>query len=448
MLKKIGFFFVVPFLISLTLHAGSAYPLQEYELLVIESLPEAMDLDMTLSEIETAKENSRLGALKRRLNASVFKRIAPLLAKSNFSEGFNLLQLPQLLPLKEIINDLNLGTGNGPNPLPADFIIVIAPKLPVDLIKPAHNSYAKFYPSNKGNLVSAITNTMSPLQSYEQRLNHRMMQGAEYLFQRQYQNGAAKQGFLAGAMIAIHAEGTNSYAKAKFVAGLPTDMALPFEQANEQIRLTQLLFPRTPYSGYITRMENPIVMATFEHHQSGPNPLQLKLAFGTLGPMDQANAWNVGSSLSDATVTRWFAWLNPHNVPHFRGEIRSLVQKEMLGWFGGATDWVNGLLASKFDIQLNLHEVTIDLMKLEISDVKMSIALPWKGSQEFLPTFRNGEPEEQFKNEGNKVLNEQKEKIQELLDSGLLILADQDAQKLLLDTINSLLADKEPGAQQ
>lgn len=447
MLKKISVFFGAVFLFSTTSFAGPLYPLQEYELLVIESLPEAMNLDMTLAEIEKSKESSRLGALKRRLNASVFKHMAPLLAKTNFSEGFNLLELPQLLPLKEIMNDLNLGNTGGPNPLPADFIIVIAPKLPVDLVQPSYNTYAKYYPSNKGNLVSSVTNSLNPLMSYEQLLNHRMMEGAEFLFQRQYQSGAAKQGFLAGAMIAIHAEGTNSYAKAKVIAGLPTDIALPFEQANDQIKLTQLLFPRTPYNGYISRMENPIVMATFEHYQSGPQPLQLKLAFGTLGPMDPGNVWNAGGSPGDSTVARWFAWMNPHNVPHFRGEIRSIVQKEMLGWFGGATDWVNGLLASNFDIQLNLHEVTIDLLKLEISDVKMTVALPWKGSQEFLPTFRIAEPEEQFKNEGNKVLTEQKDKIQKLLDSGILILADQDAQKLLIDTINGLLADKETGAQ-
>ncbi len=428
--------------------AGSLYPLQEYELLVIESLPEAMNLDMTLSEIEAAKENSRLASLKRRLNQSLFKRIAPLLAKNNFSDGFNLLELPKMLPLKEVIADLNLGASSGPNPAPADFIVVIAPKLPVDLAQPAYNQYAKYYPTNKGNLVSSLTNRVNALVSYEQRLNHRMMEGAEFLFQRQFKSGAAKQGFFAGAMIAIHAEGTNSYAKAKLMVGLPTDLALPFEQANDQIKLTQLLLPRTPYSGYVTRMENPIVMASFEHYQSGPNPLQLKLAFGTLGPMDSGNVWNVGSAPGESTVARWFSWMNPYNVPHFRGEIRSLVQKEMLGWFGGASDWVNGLLATNFDIQLNLHEVTIDLLKLEITDVKMTVALPWKGSEEFLPTFRVAEPEEQFKNEGNKVLNEQKAKIQKLLDSGILIIADEDAQKLLINTINGLLADKETGAQQ
>lgn len=438
--------FTAIFLFSLTSFAGQPYPLQEYELLVLESLPEAMSLDMTLSEIEKTKENSRLGSLKRRLNKTVFKKIAPLLASTDFSAGFNMLQIPKLLPLKDIVNDLNLGNKDGKaNPPPADFIIVIAPKLPVQFGATTENPYARLYPTNKASVASFLDIRADGLMSYEEILNKRMMEGAEFLFQRQYSNGTLKQGFFAGALISIHAEGTNSYAKAKIAIGLPTDQTLPFEQQNDQIKLTQLMFPRAPYNGYITKMDNPIAMASIEHYVTGANPLVMKMAFGTLGPMAERN-WGIGSAPSDSVVSRWFSWMDPYNVPHFRGEIRSVVAKEMLGGYETPTNWVNSFLSWGFDIQLNLHEVVIDLQKIEITDVTMTVDLPWKGASEFLPTFHLADPEEQFKNEGNKVLKEQKDKVEGILNNGLLILNDENAQKMLFDTLDKLLANK--GAQQ
>ncbi|MCC6138817.1 MAG: hypothetical protein IT287_09300, partial [Bdellovibrionaceae bacterium] len=258
MIKKISSLIIATLLLfPLPTFAGHPYPLQEYELLILESLPEALNLDMTLSQIEKTKETSRLSSLKRRLNKTVFTKMAPLLANSNFSSSFNLLQIPKLLPLKQIVDELNLVNSDGPNPAPVDFIIVITPKLPVDFNKNVVNPYALLYPSNKAPVYSSIY-TNNALFSYEGILNERMMNGAEFLFQRQYQSGDKTKGFFAGAMIAIHAEGKNSSAKAKLAIGLPTDQTLPFEQQNDQIKLTQLVLPRAPYDGYIFNMENPI----------------------------------------------------------------------------------------------------------------------------------------------------------------------------------------------
>ncbi len=434
------------FLFSLTSFAREEYPLQEYELLVLESLPEAMNLEMTLSEIEKTKESSRVGALKRRLNKTVFNKIAPLLASTHFSDGFNLLQLTKLLPLKEIVNELNLTIKDGQaNPPPADFIVLISPKLPLEFGRLSNNPYAYLYPLNKASVISSLDFYSSPLISYEAQINKRMADGAEFLFQRQYAKGKLDRGFFAGALISIHAEGTNSWAKAKVAVGLPTEQSLPFEQANDQIKLTQLNFPRTPYNGFITKMENPIALVSFEHYASAENPLMARLSFGSLGPMSENN-WTVGSAPSDSVVSRWFSWMDPYNVPHFRGEIRSVITKEMLGGYETPTDWLNGFLSWGFDIQLNLHEVVVDLRKVEITDVAITVDLPWKGASEFLPTFRLEDPEKQFKDEGNKVLKEQKDKVQGILDNGLLVLNDPAAQKLLLDTLNQLLSG-EQGAQ-
>lgn len=446
MLKNIVLPLTAAFLFPLFAFSAQPYPLQEYELVVLESLPEALSLDMTLSEIEQTKETSRLGALKRRLNKTIFDKMAPLLASANFSSSFNLLQLPKLLPLGQIVEELNRVDANQPNPAPADFIIMISPKLPADFSNGAGNPYSLLYPMKKGAVLSSI-NEPNALVSYEARINQRMLEGANFLFQRQYQSGDKTKGFFAGALIAIHAEGTKSTAKAKLALGLPTDQSVPFEQEDVQIKLSQLVFPRAPYDGYVFNMENPIAMITFEHTASGINPPLLKMAFGSLGPM-QNNSWYVGNTPSDATVSRWFSWMNPYNVPHFRGEIRSIIKKEMLGWFGGMSDWLNGVLGNNFDIQLNLHEVTIDLSKIEITDVKLTVDLPWKGSSEILPTFRNADPEQQFKNEGNKVLKEQKDKVQAVLENGLLILNDEKAQKLLIDTINDLISSENTGAAQ
>jgi hypothetical protein len=426
--------------------ADSSYPLQEYELIVIENLPESLSLDMSLSQIEKAKESSRVGAMKKKLNVSLFQKIAPLIASQDFSSSFNLLQIPTLLPLKEILADLNMDDSvNGVNPTPADFIVLIAPKLPLDFETKGYNQYSSLYPQTKAPNYD-IASKASNIGSYEDLINRRMMRGAEYLFQRQNEAGAISTGFFTGALIAIHSEGTRSWAKAKLAVGLPTGTALPFEQETVQIKLKQLYFPRIPYDGYITKMDYPVAMISVEHYVSSPTPLVLNINFGTIGAVEN-NEWNINNTPEgDGLISKWFAWKNPYNVPHFRGEILSLIQKEMLGRFDFSQDWINGLLSSWFDIQLNLHSVTIDLQTLTITNVRLTVDLPLINGSELIPTLYSPDPEIEFKNEGNKVLDENKDKVKTLLDSGLMIFNDKGAQKMFIDTLNNMIAPKATGA--
>lgn len=419
--------------------ASSAYPLPEFEITVIESLPESVHLSMSLNQIEEAKENSRLSGLKKKLHAIVFSKIAPLLSSRHFSSSFNLLQIPQFLPLQDIIAEMAAaGENTGTSVTPVDFIIIITPKLPLFNKYSYQKSYSDLYPQNKAPLFTHYNSVWeTPMTSYVDRVNQKMFAGAQFLFDRFYQEGLIHTGFFAGAMIAVHAEGQSSWATGKIALGMPVGKTIPFEQLNDQIKLTQLVFPRAPYNGFIFDMENPVALVTFHHAANSDRPLTLKISFGALGPIEQ-NGWAMGDSPSEDVVSKWFSWFSPYNVPHFRGEIISLVQKEMLGRFENWSDWINGFLADRFDIQLNLHEVTIDLTRLEIADVRMTVDLPRINGQELLPTFRTPDPEEQFKNEGNKVINEQKQKVQEIVDSGLLILSDEEVQAKIFKLLNEL----------
>ncbi|MCA9735784.1 hypothetical protein KC799_26840 [candidate division KSB1 bacterium] len=120
----------------------------------------------------------------------------------------------------------------------------------------------------------------------------------------------------------------------------------------------------------------------------------------------------------------------------------------MLGRFAGFSGWLNGFLANHFDIQLNLHSVTLDLQKLVITDVAVTVDLPKSGGSELLPTLHVPDPEVQFKNEGNKAIQEQKDKFKPLLDSGLNVLSDPQAQKKFIEILNSLLGSANSGGDQ
>lgn len=435
MLKSL--FTLVLFYFSFSIaSANSSYPLPEFEITVIESISESVHLGMSLNQIEEAKASSRLAGLKKRLNTILFTKMAPLLSSPTFSTHFNLLQIPQVIPLQDIIAEMTIAGENGETPSPADFIIMITPKLSLFNKYGFQKAYSDLYPGNKAPLFTHYEGIWeTPMVSFIDRINQKMFSGAQFLFDRFYQENLTHSGFFAGAMVLVHAEGAQSWATAKIALGMPVDYSIPFEQSNEQIKLTQISFPRAPYNGFIFDMENPAALVTFNHStQGGTN---LKIAFGTLGPIE-AVGWSIGNSPSTDTVSKWLSWFSPYNVPHFRGEIVSLVEKEMLGSFGGLSGWINSYLSDNFDIQLNLHEISIDLLKMEIENVKMTIDLPQKGGFEILPTFRTEDPEEQFKNEGNKVINEQKEKLQEIIDNGLLLLSNEDAQTKLLKLLNEL----------
>lgn len=404
-----------------------------------------MNLDMALSQIEKTKQDSRIGRLKARLQKTLFTNVAPLIASKDFSSSFNLFKIPQLLPLQKILSDLDLQ--NDPDAtIPADFIVVIAPRLPESFQTPNANPYISLYPSSKA-AVYTDPNAISPLGNYEEIVNQRMFKGAEYLFSQKYHGGTNTLGFFAGAIISIHLQGANSSASAKLAIGLPTDRSLPFEQENDQIKLKQIYFPRSPYNGYVTKMAYPIAMVSVTHTASSPASAALKIDFGDLGPIAK-NRWDIGNEPSHSVIAKWFSWRNPYNVPHFRGEIRSLIQKEMLGRFAGFSGWLNGFLANHFDIQLNLHSVTLDLQKLVITDVAVTVDLPKSGGSELLPTLHVPDPEVQFKNEGNKAIQEQKDKIKPLLDSGLNVLSDPQAQKKFIEILNSLLGSANSGGDQ
>ncbi len=412
----------------------ASYPLHDYELVVVESLPESLSLSMSLGQIAEAKDQSRIQGYKNKLYSVLTKNITPLLNSANFAKNYSLYDLATQIPLQKIINEMTTGTDplEGLRPS-ADFMVLILPKLTASQSQTRLKKWGHFYSKSKAAVIDTTPDIYGNL-NHDDLINTRILKAIEFAYQRNYQELESNQAFFVGALLHIHIAGPNSQIKLQIVGGLPTDQAYDFDQKEKEAHFRKIKTPKTPRFKLLSN-DYPGTIIELVYNKSSDRPAMLKLTFGSLG----INDWQLRdgpSQFKDLYLgTDSFgvtSLMKRFNVPNLYGDILDL----------SGYGFIDAGLASTYDIQINIHEVEIDLTRVEISEMRVTAELPVK---EFLwliepglrlPTFELLSLNEKFRVAGNDALAPYRDQIQTVLNDGPLnILNNPKIQKTILETL-------------
>ncbi len=352
----------------------AAYPIPDYEIVVIESTPPLVQLDMSLSQITRAKEESEFQRSKERVYRVITKHVTPMLSGSDFSDGYNLVSLASELPALDILTEL-MGDGNqqATAGTAMDFMVLILPKRPRAAQADRQMPYAHYYSENKAAVIDS-RNVGIHGKGYLGPINDRLEETMQFLYNRNYVDQQSNDPFFVGALIHLHLAGSQSFFKAQLTGSLPSNMELPFSQIEPQAEFTAIRLPRRPESQrYYDEFQGGIVEILYSPGQ--PKPTTLKIKFGNLGVVTE-QGWAVTDGLDtlESEPGEWNgefgvrSFINRFNVPHLFGQVR-----EASG-FGP----LDNTLAFLYDIQINIHEVELDLQELKITGMRATVELPVK----------------------------------------------------------------------
>lgn len=420
--------------------ANDYYPINEYELVVIESLPENLDLSMSLSQINEAKERSRLQVYKDKLYQILTNNLAPLLTGKEFVDGYNLYELVTQIPLQKIADEMFMGH----DPLSAseeasDFMVLILPRLSPQEISQTYKSTLGLYSARKASVYSYPVWSYSDSLGLDELLSERIHEAIDSAYQRQYLTLNKKNAFFVGALLHFKGIGQGHSIRLQLLGGLPTDIQIPFEQVEKEAHFREIRSPKTP--GF-KLLSNDYPGVIFDLNYSyGNEPTLLKLTFGSLAAFaeKQWKLYDGPESFDDLLLGTdslgVTSLMKRFNVPHLYGEIL-----DVSGW-----GLIDSTLATTYDIQMNIHEVTIDIEKLEIVGIRVTAELPVKEHLWLLepglrlPTFELPAINEKFKQAGNEALAPYRDEIQGVLNDGPLeLLNNPKVQKLIIETLLGL----------
>lgn len=444
MLKNIFIPLVSLFAFSQTL---ASYPIPEYEIVVVETSPPLVALDMSLSQITEAKEQSEFQKAKERVYEVISKHVSPLLSDADFVDGYNLVQLAAKLPASEILGEI-LGEDLGRQaPGQAnDFLVIILPRQPRSTLADRQLPYANLYSNNKAAVIDSRKVGFTA-DGYMGPINERLHQTMEFVYNRNFVEMNNNEAFFVGALIQLHIDGNQSTLKGQMVGSLPTDMDLPFSQIEPQAEFTAIRLPRSPESKYYyNSFQGAIVELDYQPY-SGLAP-KLKIQFGELGKIS-AQGWVLNNALDDleSKPAEWNgefgvrSFLSRFNVPHLFGEVR-----EASG-FGP----LDSTLAFLYNIQINIHEVELDLQELKITGMRATVELPVKEYNWFTsiiepglrwPTAEVPSITQKVMDGGNEQLEPYREQIQSYLDMGGTVFSDKDTQQKIVSLLISILENK------
>lgn len=456
------FYWVLTLTLVVPSFAWSKVNAPEFELVVVENVPENVNLNMNINEIIDAKHGSQLHKNKSRIYGVLTKRLSPLLSSTEFADGYNLFDLAKQIPaqiiLDEIMRDAEV------NSTPSDFMILILPKIP-DSQK--HNNlyhYAPLYAQNKAAVIDYSKAGFRPGKSFNDLLNDRVTKAINYSYQYNYVEEANNEAFFVGVLGHIHLESGQTSAKFQVVGGMPTDITKPFEQIEKEVHFTHFRAPETPKPRlFVDSLTNhPGVIIELLHQPSAKTPVKLKVNFGSLG-LIEGTEWVMKDQLTDfdkvTLGTDGFAVARIHgtyNVPHLFGVFKDPVGTPEVNYQWDPRTWWSGIIAPglqmnanawlrrDYNVKMNIHEVVIDLENMVIEDMRVSVQLPlkdhiWIGGL-VLPTFEVPSVTQKFKDAGNQQLKPIQDQLINMKKKGIAnFLLDPEVQTAILDQVNQIV---------
>ncbi len=444
MLKNIFIPLCSLFLYSFTY---ATYPIPHYEIIVVETTPPSVQLDMTISQIVDAKEESRFQESKNRIYEVIAKHVSPLLSNADFVDGYNLVQLAAQLPAEKILAEI-LGEEQGrvASTNPSSFMILVMPKRPRSTNNDSRLSYSKYYSDNKAAVIDNRPVGFSE-DGYLGPLNARLQKTLRFLYNRNFNELHMKDPYFVGAVIQMQLNGNQSFFKAQLAGSLPSDMEFPFSQDEPQAEFTAFRLPRSPEgSRSKNQMQGGVV--ELKYTPGAPTPSVLNIKFGLLGKISETG-WTLHNELDDleSEPTEWNgefgvrSFVNRFNVPHLFGEI-----KEASG-FGP----LDSSLAFLYNIQINIHEVELDLQQLKITGMRATVELPVKEYNWLTsilepglrwPTAEVPSITQKVIDGGNQKIEPYREQLQTYLDVGGDLLANPDKQTQFFTLIMTILENQ------
>jgi hypothetical protein len=453
-------------LATTTVHAQTYKSNAYYEIVVVESLPEDMNLDMSLKEITNAKNKSRVGETKKNIYNFLNQTLSPLLNEYSAGDNKSLVDLAATLPISNLLDGL-VAVNNGitdPNKVtPADFMIVIFPKIPdSENVLEKVSSISGLYSKNKASVIDTKWDDFSMIRSYQDLINKRLEKSIRYMYTRHYVELQRKSPFFVGALFNVHIDGDKTYIKTQLVGSLPTGIKEVFENANDQVHLKNAHSPKSPTKISIDRFADfPGAIVEFLHKPQQENLMSLSLKFGSLGTID-GKKWVVKNELQkieETLIDKIFGvgldFTTRFNVPYLTGDLKDGA--------AGAT------LAKLYSVKINIHEVQFNVNRIEIEKIRVSLDLqpivdeervkqsiemmkyspfapayiPGSGAPP-MPTIEMEDISKQFTEEGNKALAPIREKLQNVLGkSPEQLLNDPKIQAEILDFVLNYMKAKQ-----
>lgn len=441
----------------------AANPPPNFELTVVESLPENISLDMKLSDIVKAKENSRLQVSKDKIYGVLLENLSPLLNEETFADDYNLMNLATEIPVQKIMDELVFEGADFQAANPADFLAVILPKSPVTYDANSAFPYSNIYASNKAAVIDDAKVGFQPNLSYDDLINLRVLDAVQVAYRHTYLEQQSTGAFFVGALVHIHLAGPQSKIRLQVIGGLPTEQIIPFEQVEKEAKFTQIRSPKTPqFAVNSTDYPGSIIELAYQHQQ----PVQLKLSFGSLGLINGKD-WALTNGLpafADIVLgTESFgvtSLFRSYNVPNLFGDILQ----------ASGTKPVDSFLSKYMNIQMNIHEVEMNVETLEITKMRVTAELSPKEVFSFteiltmanfklatasmlanilaMPTFEQPAINQKFIEAGNESLKPYRENIQLLLSQDpVTLLHDPLAQAQFIKVLTDLLSTQTAGAQ-
>ncbi|MCB0378828.1 MAG: hypothetical protein KDD33_10070 [Bdellovibrionales bacterium] len=423
---------------------AKAYPIQQYELVVVESLPETLNLGMNLSQIIDAKEKSRIGHTKRKLYEVMSKRMLDVLQGNATAKEYNLLELVTKLPLEDMVTDvLQIEKQQNDFEGSSDFLVFILPQLPRGQRVDPRTPFAPLYGPHKASVVDTQNPFFNPILGFTDTINYRLQEAIKLSFKRNYIDLGSNDAFFVGALLQFHLEGDQSWVQAQFLGGLPTNWESDFQQIEKEVEIQKIRSPQTPTLESLKEGNYPGAILTLLYQPTLENgPLKLFMQFGSLGKISQ-EAWKITDQPKKfddqwgAGGTGIASFFYSFNVPNLFGVPKEITGKQA----------VNDFVAKRYNIQMNIHEVEMDLTELLITNMRVTVDLVPKEGYHFLNSLTPGlptieQPEAvsgKFIEAGNAELKKIKDQANTVLGGGLSgLVRDPQRQQVLLDLFNQL----------
>lgn len=470
-----------------------------YEIMVVESLPEDMTLDMSLKEITGVKDTSRAGETKKNIYAFLDQTLSPLLNEYAAGDNKSLIELAAKLPVADLLeglSDVNNGKTDPSKVTPADFMIVILPKLSEsENLSLGTAATSALYSKNKASVIDVRGGKKRELlMSHEEIINAKLKATIKYMYTRNFVKLSSKEPFFVGALFNVHINGDKTSIKTQLVGSLPTDIKEVFENVNDQVHLKHAHSPKSPTEQSIKNNEDfPGVVVEFVHKPRQKNLMKLSVKFGSLG-LIKNKSWKVKNELQkieetwiDKKLGLGLDFTSHFNLPHLTGSLQapklemtqeeleesnkagvlklnelnsalnnneidfrtvaegmSPYLKEEPSFGGKAAAKATAIAASLYNIQINVHEVYVNVNTVEVERIRVSLKLKPKGKAPNLPAVEMESVNGQFTEEGNKALAPVREKLQSVLGkSPEQLLNDPKIQREILKFVLKFMQSKQ-----
>jgi len=447
-----------------------------YEIVIVESVPEGMSLSMSLKEISDAQNTSRVGQTKNNIYEFVNETVSPILNDFATSENKSLLDLAAQLPIDQLISglvDVNRGKTKQEDITPADFMIVILPKLPEsESISAGYSKMGSLYSKKKASVIDLQEDTHSIITPYSDLLNARIAKSVKYMYTRQFVELKQSKPFFVGALFNVHIEGDKTFIKTQLVGSLPTQIKQVFENISDQVHLKHAHSPVSPTPASIEKWSDfPGAVVEFLHKPRQKNLMNLTVSFGSLG-LIKDKSWVVHNRLKEPAKGLAGMGINSaahFNTPHLIGSLQVPEITAKMSFKEKAMAKATEKAAPLYNLKINIHEVLINVNTIEIEKIRVTIDLQPKVDQEKveqslaakkwipyaspyvhgagappLPALELEFVNEQFTAEGNKTLAPIREKLEKVLGkSPEQLLNDPEIQAEILKFVLSFMKSKQ-----